>query len=100
VRMKIRLKELRKMRGLTQDQLGDLIGAAKSHISEMESGKKNPSGPMLERIATVFGLRVSEVFDEGDKDLSGLIRDYEALSPEDQAVIRRLAHQLSSRASD
>lgn len=97
--MKIRLKELRTQREWTQDQLAAAIGASKSHVSEMETGKKNPSAPMLEKIAKVFGLRLSEVLDEADKPLADLIGDYEALSPEDQAAIRHLARQLASRTA-
>lgn len=35
------LKELREAKGLTQDQLGELIGLAKSAISRIEAGKWN-----------------------------------------------------------
>lgn len=36
-----RLKALRESKGLTQDQLGELVGLAKSAISRIEAGKWN-----------------------------------------------------------
>jgi transcriptional regulator with XRE-family HTH domain len=38
-----RLKQLRKARGLTQDQFGELCGASKSAVSQWESGGTVPS---------------------------------------------------------
>lgn len=95
--MKIRLKDLRKQHNWTQDELAERLGASKTHVSEMESGKKNPSSPMLDRIASVFGVSISELLMSDENGVADLIRDYEGLSAQDQAAIRHLAHQLSSR---
>jgi putative transcriptional regulator len=96
--MKTRIKEYRRQRGWTQEDLGDRIGASKAHVSEMEGGKKNPSTPLMERIAQVFGVRVSDLFEDVNADTADLMRDYEALPPEDRAAIRDLARRLASRA--
>lgn len=37
----VKLKELRENKGLTMDQLGELIGTGKSTISKIEAGKWN-----------------------------------------------------------
>lgn len=40
IRVGARLREARKQRGLTQQELGGLIGAAASWISDLEKGKQ------------------------------------------------------------
>jgi len=60
--MAFRIKELRKARGWTQDHLAALVGCTKTHISEMESGKKNPSHPMMQAIAQAFDVSVTDLY--------------------------------------
>lgn len=50
----IRLKELRKMHNMTQEELGRLVGATKSSISLYESGKQEPNIEMIKRISEVL----------------------------------------------
>jgi ribosome-binding protein aMBF1 (putative translation factor) len=45
------LRGARQMAGLTQQELADRIGAAKSHISEMERGKRSIGKNMAKRLA-------------------------------------------------
>ena len=45
------IKEWRKHRGLTQEQLAERIGVAVSTISQLETGKQGYSQPTLEAIA-------------------------------------------------
>ena len=41
--MKNRIKELREQRGLTQEQLGELVGASRQAINAIETEKFEPS---------------------------------------------------------
>jgi len=50
---KIRL--LRRSQNLTQRDLAEKIGIAQAYISEIESGKKKPSIPVLERLCDTLG---------------------------------------------
>jgi phage repressor protein C with HTH and peptisase S24 domain len=59
--MELNLKKRRAARGWTQDQLADVLGVSKTHVSEMESGKKNPSQPVLARLAEAFGVSLAEM---------------------------------------
>lgn len=45
------LRGARRMADLTQQQLADMIGAAKSHVSEMERGKRPIGKEMAKRLA-------------------------------------------------
>ena len=55
-----KIKEIRKQKGLTQKQLGDLCGMADSAIRRYENGNANPKIETLkknsERIRSFLGL--------------------------------------------
>ncbi|MDF8328297.1 S24 family peptidase [Aeromonas salmonicida] len=51
-----RIKELRKKHGLTQQQLGEKIGARKASVSQWETGDVSPSADYLVALARVFGV--------------------------------------------
>ena len=59
------IKDLRKEKKLTQEQLGELCGVGKSAVSHWESGKDNPSGPSLKILQQLRDgdLVVSEISD-------------------------------------
>lgn len=98
--MKVRLRELRKAKGWTQDQLAARLNVSKAHISEMETGKKNPSGPVLDRMAKLFDVNVPDliVVDSDDPDdLGYLIARFPTLEPEDQALIVQIARRSAAR---
>jgi transcriptional regulator with XRE-family HTH domain len=56
-----RLRQLRIARGLSQVEMAHQFGIDRGHISEMESGKKNVSLPMLEVLARGFRVTISEL---------------------------------------
>lgn len=62
---------LRKEKGLTQQELGDQIGLAKTTVSQWESAQKLPHAASIEKISAFFGVAKSVLFAEGnDKYLS------------------------------
>lgn len=71
-----RLKEIRKRKGLSQQQLAELVGMeSTNNISKLESGeqllKKN-----LEKICEVLNVDVKELFDFGHlKNRSEIIKE-------------------------
>ena len=52
-----RLKELRKERGLTQEELGNLLNVTKVSICCYEKNVRVPSLDTLEDLASIFGVR-------------------------------------------
>jgi len=51
-----RIRELREQRGLTQEQLGDLIGKDQNYVSQLERGTiRMPHLEVLDSIARVLG---------------------------------------------
>lgn len=58
-----RLKEIRKSKGLTQEQVCDLTGIEISNYSKMETGKIAPSMPSLQRLINFAGFIPNELFE-------------------------------------
>ena len=58
-----RLRELRKRRGIKQEQLAELISVEPATISNIENGKNYPSMINLESILRVLDSSFLEVFD-------------------------------------
>jgi putative transcriptional regulator len=61
--MKTRIRELRKMRKLSQEELADAVGTTRQTITSIEVGKYTASLPLAYKIAKFFGLTIEEVFD-------------------------------------
>ncbi len=58
-----RIRELRKAKGLTQEQLAELVGVEPRHISRVEGGYSSPSIERLARIAEILDVPIKELFD-------------------------------------
>lgn len=58
-----RIKQLRKENRLTQERLALMVGIERSHLSRIESGDRNPSFDLLEKIAESLGTTLSELFE-------------------------------------
>lgn len=57
-----RIKQLRKARGLTQEELSDLLGKNTSYITQVEAEQQGLSLPMVYRITKVFHLSLKDFF--------------------------------------
>lgn len=91
MRMRLRLKELRNKEGWTLEQAAARLGVSRSHLSEVENGKKNLSAPMMDTAAKVFNVNVTQLYDAGDlaADLASIAEALESMSPEQrQAAVR------------
>ena len=64
--MKTKIKELRKARKLSQEELADAVGTTRQTITSIEVGKYIASLPLAYKIARYFGLSIEEVFDFSD----------------------------------
>ncbi|MDC7224469.1 MAG: helix-turn-helix transcriptional regulator [Spirochaetales bacterium] len=62
------LKRIRNEIGLTQDELAERCGKSKNYISQLEMGKRFPSGTMLDILCEETGYEAYEFFlERGDK---------------------------------
>lgn len=61
------IRRIRQERGLTQKQLGELVGASEAYIRAYESGRRNPKPSSLEKIANALAVN-PEVLENSDFD--------------------------------
>lgn len=64
--MKTRIRELRKVHKLSQEELADAVGTTRQTITSIEVEKYTASLPLAYKIAHFFGLTIEEVFDFSD----------------------------------
>ncbi len=60
--MKNRIKELRAINSLTQNDLAEKVGVRRETIVFLEKGKYNPSLQLAYDISKVFNLTIEDVF--------------------------------------
>ena len=60
--MKNRIEEIRKERGILQDEFAKALGVSRQTISSLENGRYNPSILLAHKIAKYFGMQIEEVF--------------------------------------
>lgn len=56
-----RIAELRRKQGLTQEQLGQLLGTTRQAVSKWESGKSNPDLDYVIHMGTLFRVSMDEL---------------------------------------
>ena len=66
--MKIRLKEIREEKKITQEKLANLVGVTRQTIINIEKGKYKPTVLLALKISRVLNCRVEDLFilEEGD----------------------------------
>lgn len=58
-----RIKEIRKLRGLTQEQLAEKVDLATRYISLIEVGRSSPSLETIENIARALQVEIRDLFE-------------------------------------
>lgn len=104
-----KIRAARIAKGMTQEELGAILGVQKSAVAKYESGRVvNIKRSTLKKIADVLGIRPSELIFDGspeeaadlhariitDVDLVDALKDYYKLSPENQKMVRDLIRNL------
>lgn len=60
--MKNRLEEIRKARGITQEELAAALSVSRQTIGSLENGRYNPSLILAFKIARYFDMRIEQIF--------------------------------------
>ena len=60
--MKNRIEEIRRTKGIRQEEFARAMGVSRQTISSLETGRYNPSIFLAYRIARYFGMTIEEVF--------------------------------------
>ncbi len=103
----MRIRSLRRERGLTQEDLAAATGVSRSAVAQWETDRAGQVRGNLSRIADVLGIGV-EVLLHGAASRAGaeassgdelaLLRLYRECAPEDQAFLLRTARKLAMTA--
>lgn len=60
--MRQRLIKLRKERGMTQQQVAEILGITRSFYGMIETGDRNPTLELAKRIAELFQVEIEQIF--------------------------------------
>jgi len=60
--MRNRLEEIRKQRGITQEDLSAALEVSRQTIGSLENGRYNPSIVLAFKIARYFNMAIEEIF--------------------------------------
>lgn len=90
-----RIKELRKEKGYTQQQLAELIDIDSKHLSKIEVGSSYPSLYNLEKITKALNIKMQDLFKfEHHKNREELIRDITELLNNAKDDSLKMAHKI------
>ena len=91
----LKVKEIRRMRKITQEKLSELIGVDNGYISKLEVGQNFPSIGTLEKIAKALDVELVELFQfttTKENDFKTEInRIYDSLNREKQFILYKVA---------
>ncbi len=93
-----RLVEMRRRRGLTQKQLGELVGVHISQLQNYENDRSQPTLEVIRKLSLALDVTADEVvFDKAerqpmvsDKELVRQWESIEELPDEDKQVVKRV----------
>lgn len=68
--MKNKIEEIRKERGIRQEDFAKYMGVSRQTISSLETGRYNPSIILAYKIAKFFEMTIEEVFIFEEEDLN------------------------------
>ena len=97
--MTLKIKELRKARGMTQEELAAIAGVSRSQFSEIESEKKPANTLRLNAIAAALGVTLDQLFEVGSRDLykDELNNLVDMMDGEDRDAFIRMARSLAHK---
>lgn len=91
-----RIRELRKTRGIAQEQLAEVLGIEQQYMSRIELGKSYPSLDRLIRIAEELQVSLPSLFDFAHHDSDELtpetiLKNIEGVDERDRRLLYRIA---------
>lgn len=94
-----RIKQIRKVLDLTQTEFADRIGSVQNTVTGYESGRRNPSAPVISLICREFGVNeqwlrdgVGEMFDPSPTSALDALAKEQNLSHGEYILIEKLLH--------
>ena len=98
-----RIREIRQLKGLTQEELGEKANLSYKYVGELERGKVNVSFDSLVRISRALDIRIGALFGKGKESIIKITvkekNPLSELSSQDLMLIKK-ALKLQSRLFD
>lgn len=94
------IKEWRKFRGLTQEQLADRIGITKSYVTKIEKGSRRYDQPFLEAAATVLRCEPADLIVRDPTDPEGIWSVWDSLAPVERAQVVEIAKTFKKTGTE
>ena len=70
-----KVKKVRELSNLTQEEMASQLNMSTNGYAKIEQGKTRLNIPMLERIAAILGINLTELLNINDKNLVCLISE-------------------------
>lgn len=96
VPMKMRIRDIRTSKGMTQGELALAADVPQSTVSRMEAGTINTTLDTLSRVAEALSVDVVDLFEGSSQPtaISALVRQFSRLSIEEQKALLQTADLL------
>lgn len=95
--MELKIKELRKAKGLTQRQVAEMAGMSVSYYTELELGRKQINANRLETLAKVFGTTPQGLIAGGEGDeIKAQVEILSHLTPDQRRLVFEMITSLAS----
>lgn len=107
-----RLKELRKEKGLTLKQMGQLLNMPDSTLSQYENGRRKPKEEIWQKLADFFGVSVpylqgkvtygdldilaKGIYDHVSEAMDRAFNDYAILPETKEEVLKAIAYSIDN----
>ena len=97
--MKDRIKSLRKKKGITQTELGEILGVGQKSISMIEKGMCNPTMPQLVMLSNYFNVSTDYIIkgEESAKDIEPIEREILKTIRDDRTLFGKLIKMLEAK---
>ncbi len=84
-----RLRELRRQRGFTQEEVALRADITTSYYGQIERGSANPSVALLEKICAVMGISISDIFTNAETNPLSI-----------DALSMQIIHQINGKSDE
>ncbi len=97
-----KIKKLRKAKGLSQQELANILGVHSKHVSRYENNFSNPSLDVLLKLRDLFHVSLdylvtdddSQDFEYKHKELEKYFNEDDKLNEEDKQVIKKVIESI------
>ena len=94
------MRRFRQGKGLTQQELGEMLGVSTSAVQKWERAQAEPNARTLQRMADIFGVSLDELCDRTppESNITVMTRAFRQMTPEEQEKLIAVGRTLFRHA--